>query len=64
MPKESLNGTGQFLTRHELLSDAEIERLVQAFVSLGVGKVRLTGGEPLLRPGLGGWRDWPDQLNN
>ena len=54
MPKESLNGTGQFLTRHELLSDAEIERLVQAFVSLGVGKVRLTGGEPLLRPGLGG----------
>jgi cyclic pyranopterin phosphate synthase len=54
MPKESLNGTSQFLSRHELLSDAEIERLVQAFVNLGVGKVRLTGGEPLLRPGMRG----------
>lgn len=52
MPKESLNGKSAFLTRRELLSDAEIERLVQAFVSLGVGKIRLTGGEPLLRPGL------------
>lgn len=52
MPKESVKGAGAFLSRHELLSDAEIERLVQAFVSLGVGKIRLTGGEPLLRPGL------------
>ncbi len=34
------------------MSDAEIERLVGAFVSLGVAKVRITGGEPLLRPNL------------
>ncbi len=34
------------------LDFGEIERLVRAFVRLGVGKVRLTGGEPLLRKGL------------
>jgi len=52
MPKGALNGSGDFLSRRELLSDAEIERLVRVFVELGVGKVRITGGEPLLRPGL------------
>lgn len=36
----------------EGLSDAEILRLVPVFVTLGVRKVRFTGGEPLLRPGL------------
>jgi len=49
---ESLNGSGDFLRRHELLSYAEIERLVRVFVDLGVVKVRITGGEPLLRPRL------------
>lgn len=34
------------------MSDAEIDRLVRAFVELGVTKIRITGGEPLLRPGL------------
>jgi cyclic pyranopterin phosphate synthase len=34
------------------ISDAEILRLVRVLVSLGVRKVRFTGGEPLLRPGL------------
>ncbi len=52
MPAESLAGNGGFLRRREMLSDVEIERLVKAFVSLGAGKIRLTGGEPLLRPGL------------
>ena len=52
MPLKSPNGDSKFLTMRELLSDAEIERLVEAFVSLGVDKIRLTGGEPLLRPGL------------
>ncbi len=41
-----------FLSRDELLSFDEIERLVRLFARLGVEKVRLTGGEPLLRPDL------------
>ncbi len=52
MPKDALNGNGGFLPRKRLLSDAEIDCLVRAFVDLGVAKVRITGGEPLLRPGL------------
>ena len=54
MPKDPLNGKGKFLTWRERLSDREIEQLVRAFVKLGVAKVRITGGEPLLRPGLTG----------
>ena len=52
MPEESLNGRGVFLPSHHLLSDGEIELLVRVFSRLGVHKVRLTGGEPLLRPGF------------
>lgn len=52
MPAESLNGRGIFLRPQFLLSDGEIELLVRSFVSLGVHKLRLTGGEPLLRPGF------------
>jgi GTP 3',8-cyclase len=39
----------QFLPRNELLSLEECSRIVKAFVSLGVKKVRITGGEPLVR---------------
>jgi len=52
MPEESLQGRGVFLPPQDLLSDGEIELLVRVFVSLGVENVRLTGGEPLLRPGF------------
>jgi len=52
MPEESLNGKGVFLPSHHLLSDGEIELLVRVFTGLGVHKIRLTGGEPLLRPGF------------
>jgi len=52
LPKDVSNGKGSFLPRTKLLRDAEIYRLGQAFVALGVTKVRITGGEPLLRPGL------------
>jgi len=52
MPEESLHGRGVFLPSHHLLSDGEIELLVRVFTQLGVHKVRLTGGEPLLRPGF------------
>jgi cyclic pyranopterin phosphate synthase len=41
-----------WLRREELLDDDEIVRLVGVFASLGVGDVRVTGGEPLVRPGL------------
>ena len=49
MPKEVFGADYPFLEREELLSFEEIERLVRLFVELGVKKVRLTGGEPLLR---------------
>ena len=52
MPADSLHGRGVFLPLEKLLTDHEIETLVRAFVHLGVRKVRITGGEPLLRPGL------------
>ena len=52
MPEESLHARGVFLRPQYLLSDGEIELLVRVFVGLGVHKVRLTGGEPLLRPGF------------
>lgn len=54
MPADSLQGRGVFLPLVKLLTDHEIERLLQAFVTLGVQKVRITGGEPLVRPGLPG----------
>jgi cyclic pyranopterin phosphate synthase len=49
MPKEVFGKDFQFLPRAEILSFEEIERLVRIFVGLGVRKVRLTGGEPLVR---------------
>ncbi|MFM1956457.1 MAG: hypothetical protein RIR20_1277, partial [Pseudomonadota bacterium] len=39
----------EFLPRDEVLSLEECLRIVKAFVSLGVSKVRITGGEPLVR---------------
>lgn len=41
-----------WLPRHDLLHFEEISRLVDVFIGLGVGKIRLTGGEPLLRRDL------------
>ena len=52
MPADSLQGRGIFLPLEKLLTDHEIEDLVRAFVELGVRKLRITGGEPLVRPGL------------
>lgn len=49
MPRESFNEDHVFLPRAELLSFEEIERLAKLFILLGVKKIRLTGGEPLLR---------------
>lgn len=52
MPEDSLQGRGVFLPLDKLLTDHEITDLVRAFVDLGVHKIRITGGEPLVRPGL------------
>ena len=52
MPKEVFGKDFQFLPRAEILTFEEIERLAQVFVSLGVQKIRLTGGEPLVRRNL------------
>jgi GTP 3',8-cyclase len=41
-----------FSTRSEILSFEELERVVRVFAGLGVRKLRLTGGEPLLRKGI------------
>lgn len=49
MPKEIFGRDHAFLPRDQILSFEEITRLVGIFTSLGVKKVRLTGGEPLLR---------------
>lgn len=52
MPKEMFGRDYQFLERAELLSFEEIERVARIFVGLGVEKIRLTGGEPLVRRGI------------
>jgi len=52
MPEEGV----KFFDRHEVLSFEEIERFVRASVPLGITKLRITGGEPLVR------RDLPDLI--
>ena len=52
MPRELFGPDHAFLPRSELLTYDEIGRVVRAFASVGVTKVRLTGGEPLLRRDL------------
>ena len=52
MPKEIFNKDYEFLSRDLLLAFDEIERIARTFVSFGVAKIRLTGGEPLLRRGI------------
>jgi cyclic pyranopterin phosphate synthase len=49
MPKEVFGRDYLFLPRAELLTFEEIERLARAFAGLGVEKIRITGGEPLVR---------------
>jgi len=52
MPSEKFHHAYQFLEKNQWLSFDEIIRLAKIFVGLGVSKLRLTGGEPLLRPDL------------
>ncbi|HEX4954380.1 MAG TPA: GTP 3',8-cyclase MoaA [Thermoanaerobaculia bacterium] len=52
MPKEVFGPDYPFLARSEILTFEEIHRLARVFVALGVRKLRVTGGEPLLRRDL------------
>src|SRR5512138_2714278 len=52
MPKEVFGPGYQFLQRDQILTFEEITRLARIFVSHGVRKIRLTGGEPLVRRDL------------
>ncbi len=52
MPADLFGPNFAFLPKSELLSYEEIERVAHIFVGLGVEKIRLTGGEPLLRKNL------------
>jgi cyclic pyranopterin phosphate synthase len=52
MPKEIFNRDYHYLRRAALLTFEEIERVARSFARHGVTKLRLTGGEPLLRNGI------------
>jgi len=52
MPKEIFGTDYPFLHEKELLSFDEIVRIAETFARLGVNKIRLTGGEPLMRKNL------------
>lgn len=52
MPEEIFGHDYPFLPKEKILTFAEITRLSRIFVSLGVTKLRITGGEPLLRKDL------------
>ncbi len=56
MPKEVFGRDFAFLPHDQVLTFEEIERLARVFVGLGVEKLRITGGEPLVR------RDLPDLI--
>ena len=62
MPKEVFDRHYAFLPQSSLLSFEEITRLAALFVAHGVGKIRLTGGEPLLRRDLERLVAMPAQL--
>jgi len=52
MPRETFHEAYRFLKSNERLDFAELLRLTRVFVRAGVRKLRITGGEPLLRPNL------------
>jgi cyclic pyranopterin phosphate synthase len=52
MPRSVFGHGYRFMDRRELLTFEELERVARAFVALGVEKIRITGGEPLLRRDL------------
>lgn len=63
MPAEIFDANYQFLSRKELLSFEEMTRLIRIFVKLGVEKIRITGGEPLMRKDLAQFIEMVDQID-
>lgn len=57
MPREVFGPDYQFLHRDQVLTFEEITRLARIFAGFGVGKIRLTGGEPLVR------KDFPELVS-
>ena len=51
MPADLFGPDFAFLPKEELLTFEEIERIARIFIGLGVEKIRLTGGEPLITEG-------------
>jgi len=49
MPREVFGADYEFLAQQQLLSFEEITRIATLGVNMGVQKIRITGGEPLLR---------------
>lgn len=62
MPKQVFDKSYQFLPHAEILSFEEITRLASLFVAHGTEKIRLTGGEPLLRKNIEGLIEMLAQL--
>jgi cyclic pyranopterin phosphate synthase len=54
MPRDEFGSGHDFLSRSKMLTDREIIRLAERFIDRGAQKIRLTGGEPLLRSGIVG----------
>ena len=52
MPREKFGSDHAFMPKRAFLSFDEIEKVVKSCKELGLQKVRITGGEPLLRPNL------------
>src|SRR5688572_7356275 len=52
MPREVFGEGFAFLPTHDLLTFEEIARLCRLFMDAGAEKLRITGGEPLARPGV------------
>ncbi|MEP7069322.1 MAG: radical SAM protein, partial [Usitatibacter sp.] len=52
MPKDVFDADYEFLPHAEILTFEEIVRMARIFAALGTRKIRLTGGEPLLRKGI------------
>jgi GTP 3',8-cyclase len=52
MPKEVFDNQYQYLPHDEILTFEEITRVARVAIGLGVNKLRLTGGEPLMRKGI------------
>src|ERR1051325_8808972 len=52
MPKEVFGRDYRFLDRRKLITFEEIARVARVFAGLGTRKIRITGGEPLVRRGL------------